>query len=91
VKTANAATEATAQEPDVSTSNALTKITVNLVPRAAQALDTACAVTKDSKTDTINRALQLYALMTSLMDQGWDVYLEQEKDDVVKRERVWMI
>jgi hypothetical protein len=48
----------------------LTKVTVNLTPRAVAALGTACDRTKDSKTDTINRALQVYALVLDLMDQG---------------------
>lgn len=38
----------------------LTKLTVNLLPQAVEALDAAAAITGDSKTDTVNRALQLY-------------------------------
>jgi hypothetical protein len=70
------------------TSSSLTKITVNLVPRTAVALDSACATTGDSKTDTINRAVQLYQLMTELMADGWAVYLEKETDGLRMRERV---
>jgi hypothetical protein len=38
----------------------LTKLTVNLTPKAAAALDNAASITGDSKTDTVNRALQFY-------------------------------
>jgi hypothetical protein len=45
---------------------ALMKVTVNLIPRAVEALEAASARTKDSKTDTINRALQVYELVLDL-------------------------
>ena len=48
----------------------LTKVTVNLVPRASVALDEASAITGDTKTETINRALQLYAWMQKMIDEG---------------------
>ncbi|WP_329108769.1 hypothetical protein OG792_09010 [Micromonospora sp. NBC_01699] len=54
-------------EPDRST---LTKITVNLAPRAVDALTSACARTRDTKTDTINRALVAYHLVLDLIDHG---------------------
>lgn len=44
----------------------LTKVTVNLTPRAVEALDAASERTRDSKTDTINRALQVYQLVLEL-------------------------
>lgn len=39
----------------------LTRLTVNLVPRALAALDLAAEHTGDSRTDIVNRALQVYA------------------------------
>lgn len=41
----------------------LERLTVNLIPRASRALEQACQLTGDSKTDTINRALQVYAYL----------------------------
>jgi uncharacterized protein (DUF1778 family) len=38
----------------------LTKLTVNLVPNAMAALDRAAQITGDTRTDTVNRALQAY-------------------------------
>ncbi|WP_329104620.1 hypothetical protein OG792_30245 [Micromonospora sp. NBC_01699] len=54
-------------EPDRS---ALTKVTVNLIPRAVDALDSACLRTRGTKTDTINRALVAYNLVLDLIDHG---------------------
>src|SRR4051794_1094496 len=39
------------------------RVTVNLTPRASEALREAVELSKDSKTDTINRALQVYAFV----------------------------
>lgn len=41
----------------------LARLTVHLVPRAVKALEDASQATGDSRTDTINRALQVYALI----------------------------
>jgi hypothetical protein len=38
-------------------------VTVNLSARAVTSLDEATAVTGETKTDTINRALQVYAYL----------------------------
>lgn len=48
----------------------LVRTTVNLTPRAADALDAACARTRDTKTDTINRALVVYATVLDLLDRS---------------------
>ncbi|MFK3982790.1 hypothetical protein ACI2K4_20725 [Micromonospora sp. NPDC050397] len=49
---------------------ALVKVTVNLTPRAVDALDAACTRTRDTKTDTINRALATYVLVLELVERG---------------------
>ena len=38
----------------------LERVTVNLTPRSSKALEQAAELTGDSKTDIVNRALQLY-------------------------------
>ncbi|WP_329105472.1 hypothetical protein OG792_32730 [Micromonospora sp. NBC_01699] len=48
----------------------LTKVTVNLNPRAVDALDGACTRTRDTKTDAINRALVVYNLVLGLLERG---------------------
>ncbi|WP_329105951.1 hypothetical protein OG792_34085 [Micromonospora sp. NBC_01699] len=57
----------TEPKPDRS---ALTKVTVNLIPRAQDALEAACARTSDTKTDTINRALVAHNLVLELVEHG---------------------
>lgn len=43
--------------------NNLTKVTVNLIPAAETALQETADLTGYSRTDTINRALQVYAMV----------------------------
>jgi hypothetical protein len=47
-----------------------TKLSVNVVPAAMQALNRAYERTGDSRTDVVNRALQIYdALLSMQVDQ----------------------
>lgn len=48
----------------------LTKVTVNLVPRAIGALEWIAGYTGYTKTDVINRALQLYAVVEQARELG---------------------
>lgn len=62
----------------------LQRVTVNLIPRALGALHATMTRTGDSKTDTINRALQVYALVLELMD-GRDHLVVVSPEGVVER------
>lgn len=44
-------------------SEQLTKVTVNLTEQSMAALNDAAAIEGDTRTETINRALQLYCLL----------------------------
>lgn len=57
-------------KPPANDGGSLVRLTVNLVPRAAAALQRACELTGDTKTDVVNRALQSYALLQELSDLG---------------------
>jgi uncharacterized protein (DUF1778 family) len=46
------------------------QVTVLLTPASSAALRNAAAITGDSLTDTINRAIQSYALLASQVDDG---------------------
>ncbi|MEU8371985.1 hypothetical protein AB0C22_02550 [Micromonospora sp. NPDC048894] len=46
------------------------KITVNLIVRAWTALEDACRLTGESKTDAVNRSIQLYAFMQKSIQSG---------------------
>lgn len=48
----------------------LVRATVNLTPRAVDALEVACTRTGDSKTDTINRALAVYNVVLDLIERS---------------------
>lgn len=62
----------------------LERVTVNLIPRAAQSLTLAVELTGNSKTDTINRALQVYAYLLRVHREGGSV-LVRDKDGVTNR------
>lgn len=44
----------------------LTKLTVNLIPAAMEALNNTAERLGDTRTDTVNRALQLYAAIIEM-------------------------
>jgi len=52
------------------TGGQLTKVTVNLIPRAVTALEEVAEITHDTKTESINRALQLYAWAQKMIESG---------------------
>jgi hypothetical protein len=56
---------------------ALTKVTVYCTPRSMSALDKVTDATGDSKTDSINRAIQLYAELVAARPGGGFTYLDR--------------
>jgi hypothetical protein len=58
----------------------LQRITVNLVARASEALQRVSQRTGDSRTDTINRAIQIYDYLDDVISRGGDVYVRESKD-----------
>lgn len=65
----------------------LTKVSANIVPRAMAALELASELTGDSRTDVINRAIQVYAYLAKQDKEGKLIFLENpstgSKDRVV--------
>jgi hypothetical protein len=59
----------------VSARSPLTRLTVNLIPRADSALTLAAEISGDSKTDTVNRALQVYAYLMHVLQDGDDILI----------------
>lgn len=57
----------------------LSKVTVNLTPRAYNALIDAAAITGDSRTDTINRALQIYVFVVGSIHIGQHLFLGRRR------------
>jgi hypothetical protein len=70
--------------PMTSTQHDLTRLTVNLVPRASAALDLSIELSGDSKTGTVNHALQVYAFLLSIVRDGGGVYT-RAKDGELER------
>jgi hypothetical protein len=62
------------------------RVTVNLTARASQALRESVELTGDTKTDTINRALLIYAFLQGVMQEGGAVYTRES--DAAELERV---
>jgi hypothetical protein len=60
----------------------LERVTVNLTPRSSRALEQAVSLTGDSKTDTINRAVQLYEYIEQILEAGGSVYIRAEDGDL---------
>lgn len=56
--------------PPPATPGGLVRVTVNLTPKSADSLDAISASTGLSKTDVINRALQVYQVVEELLDRG---------------------
>lgn len=64
---------------------ALERVTVNLTPRSARALEFATQLTGDSKTDAINRAIQVYAYLEHVLSEGGSVYARPAGDSELER------
>lgn len=48
----------------------LTKLTVNLTPKSSMAIAAAANLSGHTRTDTVNRAVQLYAAVIQTMETG---------------------
>lgn len=64
------------------------RITVNLTEKASEALAEAIRIAGDSKTDSINKALQLYGFFQQLYEAGGAVYLRQKDGAELERLRI---
>jgi hypothetical protein len=71
--------------PQGSGGNSVTKLTVNITPRATTALDAAATANGETKTNVVNRAIQAYAFLTRMLNEGWDLVL---RDNDGREQRV---
>ena len=72
---------------DEPTPAGLVKVTVNLVPAAYAALVEAAKAAGDTRTDTVNRALLLYEVISRFQAQGWDILAHRHR----RRNRLWAL
>jgi hypothetical protein len=65
--------------------NQLTRVTVNLTPRALAALERLSGRTGASKTDLINRGLQVLELIENMMEEDDGSLTVQRKDGAIRQ------
>jgi hypothetical protein len=63
----------------------LTMLKVNITVRSTAALNEAARVNGESRTNVINRAIQVYALITRMMRAGWEVVLRNPENGYERR------
>lgn len=66
-------------------STQLERVTVNLTARASRALEHTVTLTGDSKTDVINRALQVYAHLEQIIHSGGGVYTKEAQSKELEK------
>ena len=67
----------------------LERITVNLTGRASRALDLATELTGDTKTDTVNRALQVYAYLEQVTARGGSIHVRETAESELERLKIF--
>jgi hypothetical protein len=67
----------------------LARVTVNLTSRSSRALELATQLTGDSKTDTINRALQVYAYLEQVTQNGAAIYVQESAGSEPRRLKIF--
>lgn len=60
-------------------SSRLERVTVNLTARASRSLDELVELTGDNKTDSINRALSVYAYIERTIRNGGTLLVQEER------------
>jgi hypothetical protein len=63
----------------------LERVTVNLTPRSVKALEEVVGITQDTKTDVINRSLQVYAYLEKIIQDGGSVYVRAAESTDLER------
>lgn len=65
------------------------RVTVNLSPMTVMALSSVITSTGDTKTDTINKSLRLYAEIKEIIARGGAVYIREPGETEVERVRIF--
>jgi hypothetical protein len=77
------------QRPAAGRGLAAEKVTVNLTGRSVKALEEAVAVTGNSKTEVINKAVQIFAYILEHIDAGGAVYVREPGGKEAERIRIF--
>ncbi|HUY50649.1 MAG TPA: hypothetical protein VMV92_33910 [Streptosporangiaceae bacterium] len=70
-------------------SGPLERVTVNLTARSSRALEVATELTGETKTDTINRALQIYAFLEQVCAGGGSIYTRESAGAELERIKIF--
>ena len=65
----------------------LERVTVNLTERSSRALEEVAGHRGETKTDVINRALQMYSLIERILQSGGKVYVQEAGQSELERVR----
>jgi len=87
--TAARAASARAPEHGTGSGGPLERVTVNLTSRSSRALDEAVQLTGDSKTDSINRAIQIYAYIQQVLQSGGSIHVRETSDSEPERLKIF--
>jgi hypothetical protein len=69
--------------------NDFEKVTVNLTSRSAEALARAMAITGESKTNVINKAVKVYAFIQEQIEAGGVLYVRDPDSNEAERLRIF--
>jgi hypothetical protein len=67
----------------------LERVTVNLIPRASRALQAVSELTGDTKTDSINRAIQIYAYLEEVAARGGTIHVRESADAEAEKLKIF--
>jgi hypothetical protein len=67
----------------------LERVTVNFTARSSHALDEVVRLTRDSKTDSLNRAIQIYAYIEQVLQSGGSIYIRESPDSELERLKIF--
>lgn len=65
------------------------RVTVNLARPSSQALEHAASLSGNTKTEVINKALQMYDLVMTAQDSGGAVWIQDDSDSEPVRARFY--
>jgi hypothetical protein len=69
--------------------SSLERVTVNLTSRTSEALDQLGQMTGDTKTDTVNKALQVFAYLQQLQHDDGAIYVREPGSKELERLKIF--
>lgn len=76
-------------EKDRGGGSPLERVTVNLTARSVSAMDLITDLTGDTKTESINKALQFYGHIQKFLDSGGALYMRDPGSNEMERVKIF--